>query len=155
MNSTLLSVTLTLLFTLVGCGALDGKSEKKSHEEYQDSSGNKCNIRDLISSTYSSDDYGDIKLNIASDNSVKGEYSYDGYEGTIEGTFDRDSLSIEGKYHEIKERKVLILPLPPSEENGSFVIKFKLTDCEQADVVESNYLEDGESEWESWGLKSK
>ncbi|MFK7823449.1 MAG: hypothetical protein AB8G05_04800 [Oligoflexales bacterium] len=151
MNSKLLS--LVLLIGLFGCG--DDKSDNSSsQEEYKDSSGNKCNIRNLLSSSYDSD-YGDVKLNISSDNSVEGEYSYDGYEGKIEGEFNADKLSIEGTYNELKERKILILPLPSSEETGKFVIKFKLTDCDKAEVVEGIYQEDGEEEWESWGMESK
>ncbi|MFK7826170.1 MAG: hypothetical protein AB8G05_18600 [Oligoflexales bacterium] len=164
MNSTLLS--LVLLLSLFGCGFENiipgSKSEKSNSQEAGDetnsddgSQGNsnpgdeeddkedECNFHSLISSTYASD-FGDIKLEISSDNSVEGDYSYDGYEGKIEGLFDKKTLKIEGNYREFKERIIL----PSSEETGNFVIEFSVDDCKQVKVVESSYQEEGGEEWE-------
>ena len=175
MNSTLLS--LLLLFALFGCGddknqshstdshnsssdssnsdnnnsGEDNQDNSNSGGEDQGSSDDECNkTRSLLSDTYESD-FGDIELNISSDDSVEGSYSYDGYEGTIEGSLDKKSLTIEGTYYEIKDRFLL----PDSEENGTFKIKFSITDCETVKVLDSEYLEEGEEEPEPWGIKPK
>lgn len=110
----------------------------------------KVSLNARLSGTYATE-YGDLDLMIDETGYVSGSYSYDGYDGSIEGTFDGETMTIEGRYHESKDRKILFFPIGKDVEEGDFIFQYELIDG-KVGMKRSEYREDGSSNWEPWDI---
>ena len=113
-------------------------------------------IRRMISRTWPSKEYGDLRLRVGMSGKAVGRYAYGRYKGALEGTFDIKTLVIQGRWKEAKERRFIFIPLPflpPKIYEGTFAFQFELAAGKYIRIRESKYEEDGEVH--DWGLMNK
>ena len=108
-------------------------------------------INGRLTGVYKSD-FGDIEIIIDEYGDVYGSYTYDGYEGYIEGFFEGETMTIEGRYEESKDKTFIFIPLGKDIEEGDFLFQYKL-EGGKITMQKSEYRADGTDNWKSWGIK--